>query len=74
VREVVETARRVSGRNFQVDVAARRAGDPVALVADVSRIRSTLAWRPQYDNLETIVSHALAWERRLSERRESARG
>ncbi len=74
VREVVETARRISGRNFQVDVAGRRAGDPAALVADVTRIRTALAWRPQYDNLETIVSHALAWERRLAERRESARG
>ena len=43
-----------------------------ALVADVSRIRSTLDWRPQFEDLDTIVAHALAWERRLPGRQESA--
>jgi UDP-glucose 4-epimerase len=47
-------------------------GDPAALVADVARIRSTLDWRPQFEDLDTIVAHALAWERRLPGRRESA--
>jgi UDP-glucose 4-epimerase len=66
VLEVLETARRISGRNFPVEFAGRRAGDPAALVADVSRIHAALDWRPIYDNLDTIVSHALAWERRLA--------
>jgi UDP-glucose 4-epimerase len=35
------------------------------MVADTSRIRSTLDWTPQYDNLETIATHALAWEAKL---------
>jgi UDP-glucose 4-epimerase len=65
VLEVLESARRVSGSNFPVEYAGRRAGDPVSLVADVSRIQGTLDWRPLYDNLDTIVQHALAWERRL---------
>ena len=65
VLEVLEAARRVSGSNFPVEYAGRRAGDPVSLVADVSRIQGTLDWRPLYDNLDTIVQHALAWERRL---------
>src|SRR5688572_8560765 len=65
VLEVLEAARRVSGSNFSVEYAARRAGDPVSLVADVSRIQGALDWRPLYDNLDTIVQHALAWERRL---------
>jgi UDP-glucose 4-epimerase len=65
VLEVIETARRVSGRNFPVEFAGRRAGDPISLVADVTRIHSALDWRPMFDNLDTIVSHALAWERRL---------
>jgi UDP-glucose 4-epimerase len=66
VLEVLETARRVSGRNFAVEFTGRRAGDPAELVADVSRIHAALDWRPMYDNLDTIVSHALAWERRLA--------
>jgi UDP-glucose 4-epimerase len=66
VLEVIETARRVSGRNFTVEYADRRPGDPASLIADVSRIHTTLDWRPLYDNLDTIVSHALAWERRLA--------
>jgi UDP-glucose 4-epimerase len=66
VLEVLETARRVSGRNFAVDYAPRRAGDPISLVADVSRIHATLDWRPMFDSLDTIVTHALAWERRLA--------
>jgi UDP-glucose 4-epimerase len=66
VLDVIETARRVSGRNFTVDYAGRRPGDPASLVADVSRIHAALDWQPLYDNLDTIVSHALAWERRLA--------
>ena len=68
VLEVLESARRVSGSNLPVEYAGRRAGDPVSLVADVSRIRGTLDWRPLYDNLDMIVQHALAWERRLGTR------
>jgi UDP-glucose 4-epimerase len=71
VLEVLETARRVSGRNFPVEFADRRPGDPAELVADVSRIHKTLDWRPMYDNLETIVTHALAWERRLATKQAS---
>ena len=66
VLDVLETARRISGRNFPVEFAGRRPGDPASLVADVSRIHATLDWRPLYDNLDTIISHALAWERRLA--------
>jgi UDP-glucose 4-epimerase len=66
VLEVLETARRVSGRNFAVEFTDRRAGDPAEIVADVSRIHAALDWRPMYDNLDTMVSHALAWERHLA--------
>jgi UDP-glucose 4-epimerase len=65
VMEVLDATRRLAGRDFPVDYVGRRAGDPASLVADVSRIQSTLDWRPIYDNLDTIVTHALAWERRL---------
>jgi UDP-glucose 4-epimerase len=71
VLEVLETARRISGRNFPVEFAGRRPGDPATLVADVSRIHAALDWQPLYDNLDTIVTHALAWERRLAAKQPS---
>jgi UDP-glucose 4-epimerase len=65
VLETIEAVRRISGRNFAVQYAARRPGDIMTMVADTSRIRSTLDWTPQYDNLDTIAAHALAWEEKL---------
>jgi UDP-glucose 4-epimerase len=72
VFEVIDAVRRASGRDFPVEIGPRRAGDPAALVANVDRIRSTLAWRPQFQDLDTIVGHALAWERRLPGLRSTA--
>ncbi len=69
VLEVVEAVKRVSGRYFAVHMAGRRPGDPASLVADVRRIRAVLNWTPQFDNLDLIASHALAWERRLQDTR-----
>ncbi len=74
VLQVIDSVRRVSGRDFRVEYAGRRPGDPAALVADVGRIRDTLDWRPQFDDLDTIVSHALAWESRLMSRRPGMAG
>src|SRR6266480_1191033 len=65
VLETIEAVRRVSGRNFAVQYAPRRPGDIMAMIADTGRIRATLDWTPQYDNLETIATHALAWEQKL---------
>jgi UDP-glucose 4-epimerase len=66
VLEVIEAIRRVSGLSLDVNFAPRRAGDAASLVADVTRIRGALDWEPEYDNLDTIVAHALAWEIRLA--------
>jgi UDP-glucose 4-epimerase len=65
VLETIEAVRRVASRKFAVQHAPRRPGDIMTMVADTSRIRSTLDWTPQYDDLETIASHALAWEEKL---------
>jgi UDP-glucose 4-epimerase len=65
VLETIEAVRRVSGRNFAVSHAPRRPGDIMAMVADTTRIRATLDWTPRFDNLETIATHALAWEWKL---------
>ncbi|HZQ13585.1 MAG TPA: UDP-glucose 4-epimerase GalE [Pseudolabrys sp.] len=72
VLEVIDSVKRVSGRDFPVEIAARRPGDPAALVADVGRIRDSLDWRPRFQDLDTIVSHALAWERDLAKRKTAA--
>jgi UDP-glucose 4-epimerase len=72
VLEVIEAVKRVSGRDFAVRLAARRPGDPAAIVADAARIRAQLGWAPQFDDLDTIVAHALAWERRLADTRKTA--
>jgi UDP-glucose 4-epimerase len=65
VLEVVDAVKRVSGRDFEVVRAPRRAGDPAMIVADSARIRAQLGWVPRFDDLDTIVGHALAWEQRL---------
>src|SRR5205085_9663644 len=65
VLETIEAVRRISGRNFAVQYAARRPGDIMTMVADTSRMRAMLDWTPQYDDLDTITTHALAWEEKL---------
>jgi UDP-arabinose 4-epimerase len=61
VRELVDSVRDVTGRNISVLVGARRTGDPSVLIADASRARHQLAWRPKYPDLGTQVMHAWAW-------------
>jgi len=65
VLETIEAVRRISGHNFAIQHAARRPGDIMTMVADTSRMRALLDWTPQYDNLDTIATHALAWEEKL---------
>ena len=74
VLETIEAVRRVSGRNFAVQYAPRRPGDIMTMIADTGRIRATLDWTPQYDDLETIAAHALAWEEKLFRERNGERG
>ena len=72
VFEVIDAVRRASGRQFHVETSGRRPGDAAALVANVDRIRAALPWRPRFQNLDTIVAHALAWEKQLAGRRKSS--
>jgi UDP-glucose 4-epimerase len=69
VREVVETVKRISGSDFKVEYTDRRPGDPARIVAANARIHDELGWRPRYEDLSTIVGHALAWERQLMTRK-----
>ncbi len=63
VMDVIKTVKRVSGIDFPVTFTERRAGDPPEIVATGAKLRTLLGWVPAYDDLETIVAHALAWER-----------
>ena len=65
VLEVIDTVKRASGVDFKVEMAPRRPGDPARIIAASERIRAALGWRPQLDDLATIVRHALDWERKL---------
>jgi UDP-glucose 4-epimerase len=64
VFEVIDTVRKVTGREFTVKHETRRAGDPSRLVADSSAARQNLGWVPKYPSLQTIVEHAWAFEQR----------
>ncbi|HSV22469.1 MAG TPA: UDP-glucose 4-epimerase GalE [Xanthobacteraceae bacterium] len=66
VLDVIGAVKRVSGVDFRVDHAGPRPGDVVRIVAQSDRARELLGWRPQFDDLATIVTHALAWERKLT--------
>ncbi|MXO73443.1 UDP-glucose 4-epimerase GalE [Alteraurantiacibacter buctensis] len=72
VLEVLDAVDRVTNRTITRVLGPRRAGDPDLLVSDPSRIKATLPWVPQHADLDTIVRHALAWERKLAEIRQPA--
>jgi UDP-glucose 4-epimerase len=65
VLEVIEAVKKMSGQDFRVDVAPRRAGDPAEIVASSRRARELLGWQPRRDDLSTIAADALAWQRKL---------
>ncbi len=68
VLEVLSAIERVTGAKLPIVYGPRRLGDASEIVAKVDRIRSTLPWQPKWDDLDTIVSHALAWEKTLMTR------
>jgi UDP-glucose 4-epimerase len=61
VREVIETARRVTGRPIEAIESPRRSGDPAILVASSDRIRAELGWKPEKPELEAMISDAWEW-------------
>ncbi len=67
VLDVIDAVKRISGVDFAVEYAARRPGDPAAIVAANDRARQTLGWTPQHDDLDEIVRQALDWEKKLTQ-------
>ncbi len=61
VREIIETAKKVTGVDFTVTEEARRSGDPAVLVASSAKIKAELGWQPQHSTVEKIIKSAWKW-------------
>jgi len=66
VNEVLDAVDRVAKVKLVRRIEGRRAGDPDSLIADSTRLRQELGWQPRHAELDTIIAHALAWERKLA--------
>lgn len=64
VRDVIETAKTITGIDFKVEIEGRRPGDPAQLVADAGKARSILGWQPKHSNLSDMVKHAWAFRQK----------
>jgi len=65
VHEVIQTALRITGKDFKIVKSERREGDPPILVAESSKIIKHLNWKPQYDDLSYIIKTAWDWEKNI---------
>ena len=63
VKEVIDTVKEVTGRDFEVEISDRRAGDPAVLIASSDKIQKDLNWQPEYPELEKIISTAWQWHK-----------
>lgn len=72
VLEVLDAVDRVTNQPIERRQMPRRVGDVASLVSDPSLVRGTIPWEPRFDDLDTIITHALRWERKLSEIRGDA--
>lgn len=61
VKEVIDTAKQVTGKEISIEECPRRAGDPAILIGSSTKARQMLGWDPKYADLTTIVKHAWAW-------------
>ena len=66
VRQVIATAKEITGQHLNEEPSARRVGDPAILVASAEQAKQVLGWQPQYTQLQEIITHAWAWEQKLS--------
>ncbi len=69
VIQVLDAVDRVTNNKLVRNMESRRAGDPDSLISDNKAIMGRFGWQPKYDDLDLIVKHALAWERKLGERK-----
>lgn len=64
VAQVIEAAKRITGKDIAVAKSPRRAGDPAVLIADSARAKNILNWKPAYSDLDTIVETAWKWRQK----------
>jgi UDP-glucose 4-epimerase len=64
VKQMVEAARKATGKEIPAEVGPRRAGDPDSLVASSDKAREILGWAPQYDDVEEIIKTAWTWHQK----------
>ncbi|MCG6114940.1 MAG: UDP-glucose 4-epimerase GalE [Mesorhizobium sp.] len=69
VRQVIDSAERVHGGEVRVEIGERRPGDQAMVIADASLAREAFGWTPQFDDLDAIMRHTLAWEKVMMGRR-----
>lgn len=72
MQQVIDVARRVTGRDIPVKLAERRAGDPAVLIASSERIRNELGWKPNQQSLEAIIGSAWTWKLKNAHRTATA--
>ena len=63
VHEVLNAVKKVSGKDFKIKILNKRLGDPISLIANNNKILRKLKWSPKYNNLNSIVTDALNWEK-----------
>jgi UDP-glucose 4-epimerase len=68
VKEVIETARKITGKKIKVELSDRRPGDPPSLVGSGAKANKILGWQPAYSNLDDIISHAWQWHQKRHHR------
>jgi UDP-glucose 4-epimerase len=61
VKEVIETAKKATGKEIKSEIEGRRAGDPAWLIASSDKARTILGWKPEHADLEEIISSAWKW-------------
>ena len=66
MQEVIATVERITGQKIKTEDAPRRAGNPIRLVANSAKSAAILGWKPGYAELDRIVAHAWAWEKKLT--------
>lgn len=64
VKDVIGAVERVTGKPLPCEIGPARPGDPASVVADSSALKAQFGWKPRYDDIDLIVEHAIAWERR----------
>ncbi len=64
VKQVIDTARKITGKEIKAEMSPRRPGDPPRLIASAGKAKKVLGWKPKYADLETIIKHAWAWHQK----------